>query len=407
MNSINSLDSIYIVTRNGVQYIDLPYQKVEDYISKNGKDQTIKELSNLAKQLGFPYKRHFMSNPMYYFNNLFKIDVTLATKEFRFKNLIPKMGMNQFEKLFDYKYKHKYLYIRDSYDIYTKVNMLTDYFTEEPRIKSTGHGQAISPYEYWQQHTYDVVKEAVDKKQDINAFVLREILYETVYEARMGKISQYYTLLKYFNVKKFLDPSCAWGDRLIAAIAHNCTYYGIDPNTDLKKGHDEIIATFCPKENVENYKMIYKPIEDVSIKSLPLFDFILSSPAPFEGDVYGNKVGQSTENYKEFNTWFIKYMYFTCRASYRVLEDKGHFLITILDRLYPKEYAIVELLLLTILFKCKYMFYKGVIGWEGSKGKVIPFWVFQRRNGKKTKRKRTTAGQYLEQLYPDVYKLLL
>ena len=314
--------------------------------------------------------------------------------------------MATFEKYFPYTYNGKYIFIRDNYDIYNDVNILTDYFNEKPRIESRGHGVEYSPMEYWTKYKYKIIKEIIKNKQDINVINMREIIYILCKpEARMGKISQYFTLLNYFKVKKFLDPSCAWGDRLIAAIAYNCDYLGIDPNADLKEGHDKIIDTFAPCCK-EKFKIIYKPFEDVKFNDVK-YDFILSSPAPYEGDVYGFTEGQSVERYPEFANWFINYMLATCYNSYNVLEDNGHFLLTILDRLYPKKYAITELLLLAILYKCKYIFYEGVIGWEASKGKIVPFWVFKKDTKREYKDKVNKANDLLKKHYSHIYKFII
>jgi hypothetical protein len=331
------------------------------------------------------------------------LKTSFESKNFDFKNIISKLGIDEFRKLFSCKYNNKYIYIPDDETIYNNVNILTDYFTEKPRIESTGHGENLSPMDYWNKNKYEILSNVIKNKQNIDAFTVREYIYEQITEARMGKISNYWTLLNYFKVKRFLDPSCAWGDRLIAAIAYNCHYTGIDPNRDLIKGHNEIIETFAKDRH--KYELIYEPFENVNLTKT--YDFILSSPAPFEGDFYGNRDGQSTENYKKFDEWFIKYMMATCIGCYNALEYDGHFLITILDRLHPTKYAIVELLLLSIIFKCKDLHYEGVIGWEASRGKIVPFWVFKKYKSHNTNDKITFTGQLLDKYYNNIYKQLL
>lgn len=395
----------YIKVNNDISHLNIPYSVISEILDNKDLHKTIIEIIEFIKvnKIGFPYKRHFMEKPEYYYNNIFDLDLSLASKEYRFKNIIPKMGFELFEKIFDYRYKGEYLYIRDSYETYEKINILTDFFTEKPRVESKGHGEQQSPMELWHKNKYKIIREVIKKKQDVTCFNLREMIYKLVVEARMGKISQYITLYKFFKAKRILDPSCAWGDRLIAAIAYNADYYlGIDPNTDLVPGHKEIIERFAPVSK-NKFEIIYKPFEDVDLKKYK-FDFILSSPAPFEGDYYGNREGQSTENYQTFEDWFTSYMYVTCVNSYNVLDDKGYFLITVLDRLYPKPYAIVELLLLTIIYSCPKMFYRGVIGWEASKGKVVPFWVFQRQEKIDYKDKLKLAGEALKNYYPEIFK---
>lgn len=395
-------EKLSIIINNNTEYINIPFSTIKN-VTHNELEDTINYIIDILDKhnFGFPFKKYFMNDPSYYYNNIFNINISLHEGYFKFKNIIPKMGFELFEKIFHYTFDKKYLYIADNQNIYDKVNILTDFFTEKPRIESVGHGENISPFDYWNKYRRNIIKFVINKQQDINAFNLREVIYNSVTEARMGKISQYYTLLHFFKVRKFLDPSCAWGDRLIAAIAYNCDYYlGIDPNIDLKQGHDMILNTFSPT-SAHKFSIIYEQFELVNVSTK--FDFILSSPAPFEGDIYGNKNGQSIENYKDFKSWFLNYMFPTCFNSYNVLENNGHFLITILDRLYPHKYAIVELLLLTILYSCDKLFYKGVIAWEASKNKMVPFWVFKRMDECNSLDKKTFSEKALTEYYSDMF----
>lgn len=395
----------YIIKNNDVVFVNIPYAELANYV-KDDKEAIITSLIRFINDnnISFPYKRHFMKNPTYYFNNIAKLDLSLDSKFFKFNNIIPKMGFSLFEKVFDYRFMGKYRYIRDNYDTYQNINILTDYFTEQPRIESIGHGETKSPMQLWQTDKKLLLNKLIEKKQDIDSYNVREIIYDSVVEARMGKIAQYVTLFNFFKAKRILDPSCAWGDRLIAAIAYKCIYYfGVDPNKDLETGHNEIINTFA-KSDKDRYQIVYKPFEFIPISKIESkFDFVLSSPAPFEGDFYGNRDGQSTDNYKEFNQWFLSYMLPTCIMSYQALENMGHFAVTLLDRLRPKPYAIVELLLLCILYCCPEFHYKGVIGWEASKGKVVPFWIFQRNKLKYDKYRKEFAKTALENYYFDIF----
>jgi len=48
-------------------------------------------------------------------------------------------------------------------------------------------------------------------------------------------------IFRKFESKRILDFCAGWGDRLIAAIAHNASYTGIDINGDLFKGYKDCI----------------------------------------------------------------------------------------------------------------------------------------------------------------------
>jgi ABC-type amino acid transport substrate-binding protein len=377
-----------------------------DESSQSESETKSEQVSQDLRSLEFPYKRYFMRPVEYYYQNIFKLgDLFVKDRPFDFRNLITKQPLHEFKQMFPYTYNGHYMYIRDDELIYNTVNILTDYYNEKPRVQSIGHGESLSPYDYWQQNKNKIIDE-LEKQKRVTVYDAREYLYDKLVEARMGKISQYWALLNFFKVKRFLDPSSAWGDRLIAAIAYGCEYTGVDPNTDLKEGHDAIVKNFA-LENKEKYKMVYEPFENAipEVKE-EYFDFVLSSAAPYSGDRYNRPENQSIENYKEFDNWFISYMLVTCTKSYSALQYGGHFITTLLDRLYPTKYAIVELLLLSILYSCRDMHYKGILGWEASKGKVVPFWVFEKKimSIEKTSAKIQNAAILLAKHYGDIFK---
>ena len=80
------------------------------------------------------------------------------------------------------------------------------------------------------------------------------------------------------------------------------------------------------------------------------------------------------------------------------MNKNSHLIITILDR-PRKNFAVTELLNLAILYKCKKLSYKGVIGWEGSKGKIIPWFIWK----KNKKNNNFNSKIFLKKYYSDIY----
>ena len=94
------------------------------------------------------------------------------------------------------------------------------------------------------------------------------------------------------KAKKVLDFTAGWGARLIAAMALDIDYTGIDANKALKPGYDKIIKTLSPYSK-SKVKMIFKKAETVDISKLK-YDFVFTSP-PYEYlEVYENM-----ENYEK------------------------------------------------------------------------------------------------------------
>lgn len=348
-------------------YVDIKY--TEDLYKRK------EEIYTSVKQCGFPWKKYFILNKFELFDNIKKLPNLLTYKSFyRFGKLILKEPYEKFVKSFPHTFNGKYVYIRDDYNIYKSVNILTDLYTEEPRVKSIGHGQTKSHFQLWNENYKKFIDKLIAEKQDINAENLRELLYGIKSEARMGKISIPYSLYKIFKPKKILDTCMAWGDRLIAAIAFGAQYHGVEPNIDLRKGHHEIIKDFAGGCKT-CYRLTYKPFEKVILTDK--YDFAIVSPPPFVGETYSNSIGQSITSYTDFNTWFEKFMMKLVDNIYNCLIINGHMLITILDR-PENNYAIVEKFLKEIIKRYNGFKFVGVISWETSKNSLVPYWIFKK-----------------------------
>jgi hypothetical protein len=356
------------------------------------------------KEISFPYKKYFIKNIEEYFNNGKKYlqQNNIITQPYKIRNIIS--TTNNFFKLFPLQHNSKYIYIKNTNSDYDKLNVLTDFFTEKPRIKSIGHGEKLSPYDYWIQNNEQLTTELLKNKQSLNTVNYRELLYSKLKEARQGRITVSIALFNYFKPRTILDPSSAWGDRLIASIIYDSAYYcGVDPNIDLKKGHDKIINMWGESNKIN---MIYKPFETVILPDNIFYDLIIMSPPPYFGDIYGNPEGQSTTNYKSFEEWFVHFMVPYVYKASLYLNNNKHLIITILDRPKPEEhkYQIVEPLNLAIQFICKDLFYDGVIGWEGTS--VVPYWIWKKDINKSNSNKINNAQYLLKKFYPDIFNKL-
>lgn len=265
---------------------------------------------------------------------------------------------------------------------YNSINVLPDVFTEDARVRDIGAYQTISPYDYWLAHHEEI------KERAPTLHAQRELLWKTgPKEARQGKITNYLTLFSILKSRIVLDPSAAWGDRLIAALASPTVeaYTGVDPHSRLPAGWREILDAFCPlaeKECSERFVMLNEPFEPVDATPLPEgmgnYDTVLVSTAPLVGDKYdaGNpdqavaKYGSSLKGY--VLGFLIPYL----KRCIAALSVGGYLCMTVLDRA-REGYHITELqLLLAELLMGGVMKYRGVIWWEGDAGGLVPWWIF-------------------------------
>lgn len=361
----------------------------------------------------FPYKRYFMpDSPAVYFRRAqvyrFQVEekvLRTATDEARLlrsDSVVSRTSRRAFLDHFPLHYftpegqPRRAVIIRTPRGAYDNINILPDYYTEDARVRDTGAYEKISPYDYWNAHHEEIEAKVtavaavsgrrLDKISSIHE--QRELLWKIgPKEARQGKITNYLTLFALLKSRIVLDPSAAWGDRLIAALASPNVevYTGVDPHSRLPRGWREILEELGPLSGKKNYQehfvMLNEPFEPQDATPLPemgKYDTVLVSTAPLVGDQYdvGNpnqavaQHGSSLSHY--VNGFLIPYLR-RCIAALRV---GGYLCMTVLDRARD-GYHITELqLLLAELLGGRVMKYQGVVFWEGDKGGLVPWWIF-------------------------------
>ena len=438
--------------------IEISKNDIDIYIQKEGIDNTIEKIIKMIRinKIDFPYKKYFIKSPIELFTNLKNYDMKLIYNEpYKLKNIINISG--QFFNIFHIKYNNKYVYIPNSPNNYDNINVIADHFTENARIKSIGYMGKISSYDCWNNNECikKIINYAINTFGHINMETLRESSYKIIpTEARQGTPTSYLVLYNFFEAKHILDGASAWGDRLISALAYKKmkTYVGVDPNNDLFDGYEKILKKYMKIKNIfitnneKNYNiekqmkkknikialqksttnniinklethrlysskkiiLLNSPFEKTIIPISFKFDLCILSPPPFEGEIYGNPHEQSIINYNNFNDWFIKFMLCSVYKMYKKLKINGHFIMTILDR--PNEnYNIVELLNLSINYICKNLFYEGVIGWQGSKQKITPWFVWKKQilNDDKINYKKNISKNLLKKYYPHIFNKII
>jgi hypothetical protein len=172
-----------------------------------------------------------------------------------------------------------------------------------------------------------------------------DLQWGSVNTMRAAAAAQMY---KKYKATRVLDFTAGWGARMIAAMALNIDYIGIDSNKALKPGYDKIIKLLKPYTK-SNIKMIYKEAEKVKFSKLGKYDYVFTSP-PYEYlEAYENmtnyekkgskivqpsssrqiKMDHSTEFYDEF-------LVPTLKKAYKYLPRNKYICLNMPDMMYDK-----------------------------------------------------------------------
>ena len=134
------------------------------------------------------------------------------------------------------------------------------------------------------------------------------------------------TLYRLFNATSVFDSSAGWGDRLIAAIALNIKYTGVDPSTCLEPYYKNIIKTLS--NNPSNYKIHNAGIEDIDIEENS-YDLACSSPPFFDTEIYTDDKTQSINKFKTQQEWEMTFLTILAEQNIKALKSKGYLVLYI------------------------------------------------------------------------------
>jgi hypothetical protein len=181
--------------------------------------------------------------------------------------------------------------------------------------------QAITPYEYWNQHKDEIQKIGSVKAQ-------REALYKRYGECTTFKPSLLVGFVKflfesYADHIRILDISSGWGDRLIGALACAASYTGTDPNTDLQPGYATIIKFF--NGDPAKFNVVPSKFQDADLPAKS-FDLVFSSPPYFKLEEYSGVIYTETKD-----QWLEQFMFRSMDKAAKCLVRNGYMVININD----------------------------------------------------------------------------
>lgn len=317
-------------------------------------------IKNIDKH-GFPYKRliHSDSQVKEMMEKLKKKkwDNTIYEK-YRLKNV----------RIYDFElaYKNIPLVLIHAKKDYYDFNNLSDMFQESIRLKCRLSFFKDSPEEFFFKNMKSIAEKSLKQYKEISPYSLREVVYQEIKECTSFKPLNLIYFIKKFKAKSVLDFSSGWGDRLLACIATNTRYIGVDPNKDLHPNYQKMIEFFGFKKAT----MLLGKIQDVKLPKEKV-DLIFTSPPYFNMEIYTNKGKVMESNEKE---WFDNFLKVAVDKTIKQLKYNGHLVININQANRNQNYINMMKKYISSLPE---MHYEGVISYRNEGGSNHqPMWIW-------------------------------
>jgi len=151
-----------------------------------------------------------------------------------------------------------------------------------------------------------------------------------------------------YNATRVLDFTAGWGSRMVAALAGDINYIGIDSNKSLKPGYYKMYNTF-KKYSKSKVKLLFKPAEEVDFSELPKYDMVFTSP-PYEYlELYEHMKNYEKTNIKQPSSatklkdsknisdgFYDDFLIPTIKKAYKYLPKNKWLCLNIPDLMYDK-----------------------------------------------------------------------
>jgi hypothetical protein len=172
-----------------------------------------------------------------------------------------------------------------------------------------------------------------------------DLQWGTVNTMRAAAAAQMY---KKYGATRVLDFTAGWGARMIAAMALDIDYIGIDTNKSLIPGYNKIIKLLKPYTK-SKVKMIWKEAQKVDYSKLGKYDYVFTSP-PYEYlEAYenmtnyenkGSKIKQPSSSQKikidDSTKFYDEFLVPTLKKAYKHLPKNKFICLNMPDIMYDK-----------------------------------------------------------------------
>lgn len=401
-----------------------------DGLSKGRTDDDVVEyLVKLVMdgKVAFPYQRFFSLPPRTLFNNLKERDAPISTTyDRRLYSYYPKYGL-----YLPPEFRGEPLIILTNESSHSEIDVLSDIFVEDIRMKSRRLEEPYSVHDIWFGTTETSTIHPLNIPTQVSIDLMRRQklteLMRGVMESDKSCITQ--EMLSHYifkwipspkpfypswckelvlqvlpnpSKKRWLDISAGWGDRLLTAMALDMDYIGYDPNIDLKKGHSEMIEMFG---DPKRHRVIYEPFESAKVP-VPRYDIVLSSPPFFDLEIYSDDPQQSVEKYPDFVKWLNEFLFKSISKAWAMINPDGYLMLYIGDTQKIQLCEPTNLYIETVL--TPQASWEGVIGLQAMNGYPRPTWVWKKTKLGDTRKvwtsKKHSKARSLRELYPELYK---
>lgn len=291
-------------------------------------------------KIDFPYYHYYVSSDF----------IKLILEEFR-----------KFGKPFPYEIKstsmgEQIFSMKVDFDTQSSYLTLSDYFNHPARMSSKFLFHP-SPFDFFQSNRDEMIKEIGENPdyEDVDSYIFKNCKICSNFPITVMKM-----ILEFYKPKRVFDPSAGWGDRMLACIAADIPYTGVDPNKKLIEGYQNMNILF--NLDPEQYKLITSPIEEYNPSDVK-YDMIITSPPFFNMEKYANDPEQSHVRYKSYEEWKRRFLYPLLRKCYLILESGGKMIIYVNN---IKGHSIFEDTKF-YMSNMKNLNYDGFITWQNTK----------------------------------------
>lgn len=129
----------------------------------------------------------------------------------------------------------------------------------------------------------------------------------------------------------YVDTSCGWGTRMLAAAASDMNYVGFDVNPKLIKKLEALGNEIRKLKPGWKFKIVAKGSEILYPELKGHADFMMTSPPYFCLEDYGHGSGQSYKSGTSYKSWCRRYLKPLMRNSFKYCKRGTYCLINIKD----------------------------------------------------------------------------
>lgn len=284
--------------------------------------------------ISFLYHSEMIDSPEVLFKRLREYQASIVKSYGPLRGYKPKYGLFQTKSRLNIESKMRQ---------YWDIDVLSDYFNEQDRVRAKRINEPLSPLDFWTTNSRNLVEKIMKheslastllNREPLNIVdkrLLRSCLYQCVKGTSQFKLTWLVGILAVLYPRrpkelKWLDISAGYGDRLIMACLYGWSYHGFDPNQNLQSGYSKIINKFGDSDK---HKIEALPFEDAKLEGE--YDLVLSSPPFFNLEEYNSDPNQSSIRYPEINQWLIKFLFTSLRKAWEHLTLNGYLVIHMAD----------------------------------------------------------------------------